>query len=108
MGVYRLANNTRILVGTPLTEEELEAYKKHPNTFFDAIDPNAGRKIVDHLGWYDFFYESYSKTPKEKLLEFMKEASDIEKLKDHSQEELAKTYCERLAYSVMRDTSKKK
>jgi hypothetical protein len=57
-------------------------------------------KPKDLLDWYDFFYGSYRNTPKDKLLEFMKDASDIERLNALSQEELAKTYCERLAYGV--------
>lgn len=98
----RIDDSCRIIVTFPLSERELEAYRKYPDTFFGAIDMNAGRKCENIIDWYDFFFESYGNTPKEKLLEFMKDATDIEALKAMSQEGLAKTYCERLAYGVER------
>lgn len=65
-----------------------------------------GRKIDDPLELYDLFYESYKKTPKEKLLDFMKNAPDIEELKKLNEEELRVRYCEGLVYSAMRDKIK--
>jgi hypothetical protein len=99
-GVYRLDDGHRIIVTCPMSDQELEAYRKYPETFFGTIDTNANRKCNDILDWYDFFFESYAKTSKEKLLEFMKDANDLETLKTMTQEALAKTYCERLAYNV--------
>jgi hypothetical protein len=101
-GVYRLDNGHRIIATNPLTDWELDAYRKYPETFFGVVDKNAGRKCENIMDWYDFFFETYGITSREKLLEFMKDAYDIELLKTMSQEELAKTYCERLAYSVDR------
>lgn len=37
-GVYRLNNGRRIIVTTPLTDGELSAYRKYPDTFFGVID----------------------------------------------------------------------
>ena len=99
-GIYRLEDGRRIVATSPLTDAELEAYRKYPKTFFGTIDENAGRTCNDILDWYDFFFQSYQNTPREKLLDFMKDAIDIEQLKSISQEELAKIYCERLAYSI--------
>jgi hypothetical protein len=99
-GVYRLDDGRRIIVVTPLTDHELAAYRRYPETFFGEIDNNVSRKCNDIFDWYDFLFESYSKTSKEKLLEFMKDAIDFEMLKLMPQDELAKTYCERLAYSL--------
>lgn len=101
-GVYRMDDNRRVIVSTPLTDDEFAAYKKYPETFFGTVDKNAGRQCRDIIDWYDFFYESYQLTSKEKLLEFMKDAVDLDSLKNLSQEDLAKTYCERLAYGVDR------
>jgi hypothetical protein len=98
----RLDNNCRVIAMFPLSAVELEAYRRYPDTFFGTVDNNANRKCDSILDWYDFFFESYGKTSKEKLLEFMKDAIDIECLKTISQEELAKIYCERLAYGVGR------
>ena len=102
-GVYRRVDTEiRLIANCPLTDRELEAYRKYPTTFFGEVDENAGRKCQNIFDWYDFAFESYGKTPKQKLLEYMKDSSDIESLKMLPQEELAKIYCERLAYSVDR------
>lgn len=52
------------------------------------------------LDWYDFFFESYSKTPKKRLLEFLRDAGDYSQLEPLTQKELARVYCERLAARV--------
>lgn len=99
-GAYRLEDGRSIIATCPLSDDELLAYKKHPDTFFGVYQP-VGRKINDPMELFDFFYNSYCQTPKERLLEFMKDHPDYEKLKHESQEELAIIYCERLVYSVM-------
>ena len=91
----------RSIIGTyPMTDEDLSAYKKHPDTFFGIYQP-VGKETKDPMELFDFFYRNYSQTPKEKLLDFMKSHPDHEKLKQEPQKELAIIYCERLVYSVM-------
>ena len=53
------------------------------------------------LDWFNFLWDTYSLSSKEKLLEFMAQAPDIELLKRISQEELATEYCTRMAGSMM-------
>ena len=50
---------------------------------------------------YDLFYGSYGEASRERLLELMKDAIGIQRLKQLSQQELAEFYCEGLAYSAM-------
>jgi len=50
---------------------------------------------------YDCFFCSYGKTSRERLLELMKNTIGIQSLKQLSQPEMAKLYCEGLAYSAM-------
>ena len=76
----------------PLSDAEMAAYKAHPETFFGEV--SRGKKAEHPLEMYDFFLESYSKTPKEKILEFFKGRSNIEELGKLSQPELAATYAE--------------
>jgi hypothetical protein len=45
-------------------------------------------------------HESYKNTPKERLLELMAGAPDIDELKNLSQPELSEIYCERIVYSI--------
>jgi hypothetical protein len=83
-----------------MTEAELEDYTKYPPTFFGSYHPQ-GRQTKTPMGLFDFMYESYQNTPKEKLLEFMSNAADIGQLKELSQQELSEIYCERCVYSIM-------
>ena len=99
-GTYKLMDGNSITVTSPLTNEELSAYTRHPDTFFGVYIKQGG-KVESPLGLFDFFFENYRNTPKERLLEFMKEHQDYENLKEVSQEELAIIYCERLVYSEM-------
>jgi hypothetical protein len=103
--IFELADGKNVIIKDQLSEEEIIAYSAHPDTFF-GIEKHQNRKIEDPISIYDFFYESYSKTPKEKLLEFMKEHPDKEELIKLGQEELAKIYCERLTYSIMNSNKK--
>jgi hypothetical protein len=50
---------------------------------------------------YDWFYRSYGEASRERLLELMKNTISIQRLKQLSQPDLAKSYCEGLAYSAM-------
>jgi hypothetical protein len=94
----------RFLVWIPLSDEEVQAYAQHPATFFGVIDRNAGRPMVrTALDFFNFLWETYSHSPKEKLLELMAQAPDIERLKRMPQEELATEYCTRTAGSIMQN-----
>jgi hypothetical protein len=50
---------------------------------------------------YDWFYRSYGETSKERLLELMKNAVDVQRLEQLSQPDLAEFYCEGLASSAI-------
>jgi hypothetical protein len=93
----------RFIVQIPLTDEELQAHAKHPATFFGVIDRNAGRTSPKTaLDWFNFFWETYSRSTRERLLESMGRAPDIERLKEMTQEVLATEYCIRMVDSIMR------
>lgn len=98
-GIYRLANGTQVIVTNPMTEDELRAYRRHPDTFFGVVK-SAKREAKDALDLYDFMYESYRNTPKARLLEFMHDHPDIKELDELPQDEIAKIYCERIALAV--------
>jgi hypothetical protein len=59
----------------------------------------ANRSVFQEL--YDWFYRSYGEAPKESLLKLMKDAVDIQRLRQLSQRELAEFYCQRLVYSAI-------
>lgn len=87
-----------IICRAPLSNAELAAWKRHPDTFFGEISRNRRTETV--LDLYDFFMETHANTPKARLLEFFAGAHDIDQLAALDQTELASVYCERLAASV--------
>lgn len=80
-------------------DKEIAAYRRYPDTFF-GVYKKQNNRANGPLELYDFFYESYKNSKKEKLLEFLISHNDIEKFKEIPQEELAKIYCELLVYSA--------
>jgi len=78
----------------------LAAYRKYPDTFF-GVYKEQGKKAKTPLDLFDFFFDVYKHTTKEKLLDFMKNHSDIDRLRELEQEELAVTFCERSVYAAM-------
>jgi hypothetical protein len=83
-----------------LTDAELSAYRCHPDTFFGVYAPKKKRAETP-LELFDFFFDSFRNTPKERLLELLAGHPEFERLKEESQEELALTYCEGVVYSIL-------
>ena len=101
-GIYELNDGRRVIVTSPLTPQELDDYRRYPDTFFGTIAPTVGnaRTFVDKC---DFLFETYQHSTREKLLEFMATAPDIEHLRTLAQRELAIVYCERMAHTMQMD-----
>ncbi len=101
-GIYQLDGGSRIIATSPLTSEELEEYRRYPETFFDVIIPAtaSARTFVDKC---DFLFKTYQHSTRENLLEFMATASDIEHLRSLPQRDLAIIYCERMANAMQLD-----
>ena len=93
--IAHTVDGQRIIFRAPLSEAELAAWKRHPETFFGELSRNHKSESV--LDLYDFFMETYTRTPKPKLLEFLAGAPDLEQLAALDQPELASVYCERSA-----------
>ncbi len=99
-GIFRRENGDSIIVTCDLSPEELSAYRRHPDTFF-GVHRQQGKRVQSPLEFFDCLFETYSKTPKEKLLEFMKDHPDIAELERKDQRELATLYCERMTEAAM-------
>jgi hypothetical protein len=94
------------LVGTfPLTEAEVSAYKREPNTFFDVVKP-ISKEPQNPLDCFDFLWEIYQHSTKETLLSFMKDWPGNEAHAAMSQKELAEIYCEAMASRMWVDREK--
>jgi hypothetical protein len=105
-GAYQLENGAYVNAVCPISDAELAAYKKYPETFFGEIR-QPSRRLKSYVEHCDFFYEAHRATPKEKLLEFMAEAPDIEHVRGLSQEDLAVTYAERLGSRAFSEMTKR-
>jgi hypothetical protein len=99
-GAYATDDGRRLMVSCPVTEDELAAYRRHPDTFFGVVQ-EVPKQLSNPVDLYDFFFSTYSKSSREKLLEFLAGAPDIESLKTLSQPELARTYAERCVQSML-------
>lgn len=106
-GIYELNDGRRIIATNPLTSEELEDYRRYPDTFFDAVAPVVG-KADTFVEKCDFLFKTYQHSTREKLLEFMANATDIDYLQTLGQRDLAIVYCERMAHAMQSQTDAKK
>lgn len=98
-GTYRLFDGRSIICTVPITDDELALYKRSPDTFFSVVRP-VSKGIKTPLDAYDFVFETYSKSSREKLLEFMAESPEIERLRTLSQRELAEEYAAGIATAM--------
>jgi hypothetical protein len=98
--LYRTRAGAYVHYTNTLTDDEVHAHRLHPQTFFGVVKDNATRKGETVVELFDFLFETYQRTPKEKLLEFLAEMPDHDELMMQSQRDLAITYCERMALHI--------
>lgn len=84
----------------PLSDAEMTAWRRHPDTFFGQIG-QCSTEAKDPLELYDFFHNSYRNTSREQLLELMVGSHDIERLRKLDQPTLASIYAERCVNSAI-------
>ncbi|HTB85205.1 MAG TPA: hypothetical protein VK742_16285, partial [Candidatus Sulfotelmatobacter sp.] len=105
-GICKLADGQQIMVEFPLSDEEMAAYRRHPDTFFGKLKKHA-KGITDPIDLYYYCLDVYRNSPKDTLLRLMgiPPNSDFAKL---SQQELAERYCENIVYQTMNISAKAK
>jgi hypothetical protein len=101
----RTDDGRNVILKGKVSESELEDYRQSPSTYF-GVHKEITKNNLDPVELYDFFMSSYAKTSKERLLEFMKTAPDIERLKNLTQAELARVYCERSTETIVLRSSR--
>ena len=82
-----------------MSDDELHDYKSHPEAFFGRIQ-SPGEKIEEPYELFEFFMDGYRNTPKNRLLDFMKDAPDYSELEKLDQADLAIEYAERSCASI--------
>jgi hypothetical protein len=101
-GVMRLDDGTHIIVTIPINQDELNAYRESPETFFGAYEPQT--KAEHPVELYETILSVYSDTPRERLLEFMAGHPNIEYLRSLPQPQLAKIYADGIATNILTAT----
>ena len=94
-GAYELEDGRHVIARNTLDPGELAEYRRYPDTFFGEVLKPSG-KCDTLVEFWDFLFETYQHTPRETLLEFMANASDIERLRTLEQRDIAITYVERM------------
>jgi hypothetical protein len=102
-GIYEKETGGQIICHSAMTEEEARAYAEHPDTFFGVVKKQGS--ATTPLELFDFFFESYGRVPKDKLLKLMASRPDIGKLQALTQRDLAEIYCEAMVSAVPGMTS---
>jgi hypothetical protein len=102
-GFYQTATGQSIVCRDTLTEAEAKAYAEQPDTFFGVVKKQTPLKEPMEL--FDFFFDTYGKSTREVLLNFMSGHPDIESLRNLPQKDLAEIYCESLVYALLQRTS---
>lgn len=95
---FRTDHGHTLVIACPLSDVEMAAWRRHPETFFGEVSTQW--KCESALDFYDFFLDTYSKTPRKKLLEFLAAAPDIDDLAQLGQTQLASIFSERMAESA--------
>jgi hypothetical protein len=84
----------------PLSDAEMAAWKRHPDTFFGVLGQRRTRAETP-LELYDFLHESFSRSSKDDLLKVMSDAPDFETLAQLDQPRLASIHAERMANGAL-------
>lgn len=77
-----------------MSEDEMDDYRSHPEAYFGIVQRRP-KEAKSYYELFEFFLGAYKNTSKERLLELMKDAPDIDLLKNMNQADLAIEYCER-------------
>jgi hypothetical protein len=105
-GIYHCpSTGKRIHVKTPISAEELSAYRRHPETFFGRVKKQWNID-GDPLNLFDFLLYGIRDANRDQLLLQIKGSPDLESLRDLPLEDLRKVVAERLTYAVMHKRGK--
>jgi SEC-C motif len=96
---FKLDDGKVITCTWPLSDLEMAAWGRHPDTFFGEVVQRTTTANTP-MELYDFFFASYRHTPKERLLEWMAGAPDFAELAKLDQVKLASIYAERCVYAA--------
>lgn len=97
---YQIDSGESVIATVPLSQEELAAYRRHPDTFF-GVELNASKSINTPMELFDFFLAGYRDTPKERLLELMVNHPNIGEFQTLPKEDLTEIFAEQCVLSAL-------
>lgn len=86
-GIFHLTSGERMIYEVPLSEAEMYAWRRDPQTFFGQLDPPGG-PMRGPLDAYDFFASSMETLSRRDLLSAMQGRPDIEEIRHLPQPDL--------------------
>lgn len=95
-GTYQLQDGRHMIYKSDISQSELATYRRSPSTFFGVLK-DAREELNAPLDYFDFLWNVYSNTSRDRLLEFIKDWPDFALLSTLEQRELAKAFCARTA-----------
>lgn len=108
MCIFQLQEGQQVIVKIPLSAAELQAYRRHPATFFGRIDPPAGQTIETPLKMFTWLLEVNKNTARVQLLANMAGSPDIDRFERLTDRDLLEEYAERMTWTIWARTSKNK
>jgi hypothetical protein len=97
---FQIPGGKTQLIECPLTKQEVQAYRQHPDTFFGVFQP-VSKPLTDPLGLYEFFRNSKRDASRGQLISDLTGIRGRDSLDRLSSEELLDLYAEAMANTII-------
>jgi hypothetical protein len=101
----RTDDNRSMILVQNMSDQEMAEYAAHKDAYFGVVQ-RAPRKAGDAYDMFEFLLDSYSETPRARLLDMLKGAPDFDDLAKLSDEDLLIEYCERMTAAAVSQSSR--
>jgi hypothetical protein len=103
IAITRMEGGSSLILTEPMSDDALSDYKTHGDAYFGQLGRPKRREISSTFELFERLMEIYAKTPRDKLLDWMKDAPNYEELRQMpDDDELRANYCEMIAYASER------
>ncbi|WP_260436180.1 hypothetical protein [Burkholderia sp. Bp9143] len=106
--IFQLQDGQQVIVRVPLSAAELQAYRRHPATFFERIEPSAGQTIETPFKMFTWLLEAHKNATRAQLLANMAGSPNFDVLERLTDRDLLEEYAERMTWTIWAQTSKNK
>jgi hypothetical protein len=93
-----------LILTQPMTDDAIADYKSHGDAYFGEPGRPRKREISSTFELFEWFMECYANTPRERLLELLKDAPNLGELRQMPDDELRANYCEMMATAFEHQT----